>query len=173
VTGTLGGDPASCSQLGGTLRQLATRLRTTGRAAHDAFDNGDSARPGPVVVQVRRRVDLLDAAAATAAREVDRIGTALQAHASDLAEAIAQARLITARAGSAGLRIADGELAAAWGVSGVADGTANAHQDATRDRLQSELDGVASLVGQRRQRLAATLRESQDVLASHAGALRR
>ena len=71
---------------------------TTGRAAHDAFDNGDSARPGAG----RRagpgcRVDLLDAAAATAAREVDRIGTALQAHASDLAEAIApQARLITA-----------------------------------------------------------------------------
>ena len=36
------GDPASCSHLGGTLRQLATRLRTTGRTAHEAVDRGTS-----------------------------------------------------------------------------------------------------------------------------------
>lgn len=173
MTGPVGGDPASCSQLGGALRQLATRLRTTGRAAHEAFESGDSARPGPVVVHARRRVDLLDAAAAAAAREVDRIGTALQAHASDLAEAVAHSRLLTARAEAAGLRVSDGEVAAAWGVSGVADGAVSANQDATRASLQGELDSVAALVGQRRHRLAATLRESQQVLASHAGALRR
>ena len=102
MTGPVSGDPASCSQLGGTLRQLATRLRAAGRAAHDAFDNGDSARPGPVVVQARRRVDLLDAAAAVAAREADRVGTSLQAHASDLAEAVAHGRLLTGRAEAAG-----------------------------------------------------------------------
>ena len=173
MSGAVGGDAASCSQLGGTLRQLATRLRATGRAAHDAFDNGDSARPGPVVVQARRRVDLLDAAAAAAAREVDRIGTALQAHASDLAEAVAHGRLLTDRAEAAGLRVTEGELAAAWGVSGVADGTARARQEAVRDRLQGELDAVTALVGQRRHRLAATLRESKEVLATHAAALRR
>ncbi len=173
MTGPISGDPASCSQLGGTLRQLATRLRTTGRAAHDSFDNGDSVRPGPVVVQARRRVDLLDAAAVAAAREIDRIGTAMQAHASELAEALARGRQLTDRAAAAGLRLADGELAAAWGVSGVADGTASAEQEALRDRLQGELDAVAGLVGQRRLRLAATLRESQDALATHAGALRR
>ena len=171
------GDPASCSQLGGTLRQLATRLRTSGRAAHDAFDHtfdsSDGARPGPVLAQARRRVDLLDAGAATAAREVDRIGTALQAHASDLAEAIARSRLLTDRAEAAGLRVADGELATAWGVSGVADGTTSARLDAQRAQLQAQLDAVAAMVGQRRQRLAATLRESQAVLATHAGALRR
>jgi hypothetical protein len=173
VTSPVSGDPASCSQLGGTLRQLATRLRSTGRAAHDAFDNGDGSRPGPVVVQARRRVDLLDAAAASAAREVDRIGTALQAHASDLAEAIAHGRLLTDRAEAAGLRVVDGELVAAWGVSGVADELASAQQKALRDRLQGELDAVTALVGQRRHRFAATVRESQGALATHAGALRR
>jgi hypothetical protein len=53
------GDPASCSRLGGTLRQLATRLRTTGRAAHDAFDHDcfdhdGFARPGAVLRPARR-----------------------------------------------------------------------------------------------------------------------
>jgi hypothetical protein len=173
VTRPVGGDSASCSQLGGTLRQLAARLRTAGREAHEAFDNGDRARPGPVVVQARRRVDLLDAAAATAAREVDRIGAALQAHASDLADALASSRDLVGRAEAAGLRVSDGALAAAWGVSGVADESATASQDQFRQSLQGELDAVVTLVGHRRHRLAATLRESQGVLARHAGALRR
>ena len=173
MTSPVSGDPASCSQLGGTLRQLATRLRSTGRSAHDAFDNGDGGRPGPVVVRAGRRVNLLDAAAATAAREVDRIGTALQAHASDLAEAIAHGRLLAERAEAAGLQVVDGELGPAWGVSGVADELASTQQKALRDRLQGELDTVTALVGQRRHRLAAALRESQGALATHAGALRR
>ncbi|WP_140736920.1 hypothetical protein [Pedococcus bigeumensis] len=173
MTGPVSGDSASCSQLGGSLRQLATRLRSTGRAAHDAFDNGDRARPGPVLVQARRRVDLLDTAAATAAREVDRIGTALQAHASDLAEAVAHSRLLTDRAEAAGLRVVDGELTAGWGVRGVADEQARTQQTALRERLQAELDTVTALVGRRRARLTAALRESHDVLATHAGALRR
>ena len=125
-------------------------------------------------MQARRRVDLLDAAAAAAAREVDRIGTALQAHASDLAEAVADSRLLTDRAEAAGLRVVDGEARGGVGVSGVADGPRSAQQDGHRDRLQAELDARRR---PRRpnaaHRLAAALRESQDVLATHAGALRR
>ena len=168
------GDPASCSHLGGTLRQLATRLRTAGRAVHDASDHGADARPGPVLLQVRRRVDPLDAATATAAREVDRIGAALQAHSADLAEAVADSRRLAARATQAGLRVSDeGEVATAWGVTGIADGDASAHQLDALDRLQRELDTVAALVAQRRHRLVLALRESQVVLAAHAEALRR
>ncbi|NYG07733.1 hypothetical protein BJ986_002220 [Phycicoccus badiiscoriae] len=186
MSGTVHGDPASCSQLGGTLRQLATRLRTSGRAAHDAFDGsfdrpsdrpsdlgGAGSRAAPVLMQARRRVDVLDAGAAAAAREVDRVGAALQAHASDLAEAVAESRALAQQAQAAGLRVVDGELVAVWGVSGVADGTATAQRDAAREQLQARLDAVAALVGQRRHRLAATLRQSQAVLATHAGALRR
>lgn len=168
------GDPASCSRLGGTLRHLATRLRTSGRAARDPFDDGDLARPGPVLLQARRRVDALDAATAAAAREVDRVGSALQAHSADLSEAVADSRRIAARATQAGLRVgAGGEVATAWGVTGVADGEASAHQLAAAARIQAELDAVSALVAQRRHRLAVTLRESQQVLATHAEALRR
>lgn len=173
------GDPASCSRLGGTLRQLATRLRTTGRVAHDAFDHdisghGDLPRPAPVLRQARRRVDALDAATAAAAREVDRVGSALQAHAADLSEAVADSRRVASRAAQAGLRVGEGgEVATAWGVSGIADGEVSAHQLAAADRIQAELDAVSGLVAQRRHRLAVTLRESQRVLATHAEALRQ
>jgi hypothetical protein len=171
------GDPASCSQFGGTLRQLATRMRTTGRATHDAADRAldpeGPGRPDPVVLRSRRRVDLLDAAAAATAHEVDRVGAALQAHATDLAEAVADSRRITGRAQAAGLQVTDGELTAAWGVSGVADGSARAQQEALRRDLQDQLDAVTALVGQRRQRLTALLQDSHDVLARHATGLRR
>jgi hypothetical protein len=168
------GDPASCSRLGGSLRQLATGLRTTARVARDAFDDGDQARPGPVLAQARRRVDGLDAATAAAAREVDRVGAALQAHSADLAEAVADSRRLASRATETGLRVsAHGEVATAWGVSGVADGDTSAHQLEVLGRIQTELDTVAALVAQRRHRLVLTLRESQAVLAAHAEALRR
>ncbi|SDP24694.1 hypothetical protein SAMN04489867_1848 [Pedococcus dokdonensis] len=170
------GDPASCSHLGGTLRQLATTLRVADRRrrgpdglVHPA-DQGVTALP----VRVRRRVDALGAATAVAASEVDRVGAALQSHAADLAEAVADGRRIEARATRAGLRVDDdGVVTTAWGVSGVADGAASAQQLAAREHLQAELDALASLVATRRRRLAATLRESQAVLAAHAGALRR
>ena len=172
---TVLGDPASCSRLGGTLRQLATRLRTSGRAVHEAFDGEDALdSPGAGTVRERRRLDRLDAATAAAAREVDRLGSALQAHAADLAEAVADSRRIVLRAEQAGLRVGPtGEVATAWGVSGVADGHADAQQREALVRTQRELDGVAGLVAQRRQRLVVALRESQDVLATHAEALRR
>jgi hypothetical protein len=168
------GDPASCSRLGGTLRQLATGLRTTGRAVHASLDDGDHGRPGPAVAQAQRSADVLSAATTAAAREVDRVGADLQAHSADLAEAVADSRRIVARATQAGLRVSDeGELATAWGVSGVADGELSAQQLAALERLQSELDTVASLVAQRRHRLVVALRESEAVLVAQARALRR
>lgn len=168
------GDPASCSHLGGSLRRLATALRVADRTARDTQQVGEGVPAAPLPVRVRRRIDVLGAATVAAAGEVDRVGAALQSHAADLAEAVADGRRVEARASQAGLRIGDdGLVTAAWGVSGVADGAATAQQLVTRDRLQRELDAVASLVDTRRRRLATTLRESQAVLAAHAGALRR
>lgn len=168
------GDPASCSRLGGSLRQLATRLRASDRAVRDAREHVAETSTRPAPLRTRRRTDALESAIAAAAREADRVGAALQAHASDLAEAVADARRIGSRAAQAGLQVsADGVVSTALGVSGLADEEANAVQHATCQRLQSELDGVGSLVARRRQRLAATLRESQDLLATHVGALRR
>jgi hypothetical protein len=176
MTQLVHGDPASLSQTGGALRQLATRLRTTGRRAHAAFDDaaGDAAdgRRDRVVTAARRQYDAVDAATAAAASELDRTGAAVQAHASDLAEALAQARSLAARADAAALHVVDGVVLPAWGVSGVADGSAAQSREQVREQLQAELDQLGVLLARRRSTLVATLAGSRDRLATHAARLR-
>jgi hypothetical protein len=168
----LPGDPASCSYAGGALRQLATRLRVVGRQAHEALDAldaldapDDGQAPGAAAeVRARRRADALDRVAAESTRQLDRLGSALQAFATDLAESQASAARVAERAEAAGLRLGDGVLAAQWGVSGVADPHVRARQDAAKAALQSDLDTVTAALAQRRQRLLAILRETRNVL---------
>ena len=167
------GDPASCSRVGGSLRQLATSLRTSGRATHAALADPTLRRPGTVVARARRQLTALDDAAATAAGELDRVGSALQDHAADLAEAVADVRALTARAEAAGLRVAEGRLAPVWGVSGLADAPTDASRAEQSTVLQAELDRLLSVLAARRRRLAATVAASSSVLADHAKALRR
>lgn len=167
------GDPASCSRVGGSLRQLATVLRVSARDTHAALDDPDLQRAGTVVSRARRQLTGVDEAAAAAARELDRVGSALQDHAADLAEAIADVRAVTTRADAAGLRVADGAVAPAWGVSGVADAPTDASREELSNALQSELDRLLAVLASRRHRLAATLATSRTVLADHATALRR
>jgi hypothetical protein len=177
VTQVVHGDPASLSQTGGALRQLATRLRTTGRTAHAAFDDAaaDDAAGGRrdrVVTAARRQYDAVDAAAAAAAVELDRAGAAVQAHASDLAEALAHARSLAARADAAGLQVVEGVLVPAWGVAGVADGSAARSREQVQQQLQGELDQLGVLLARRRSALVATLAGSRDLLGTHAARLR-
>ncbi|GAB3065471.1 hypothetical protein [Phycicoccus sp. Root101] len=167
------GDPASCSRVGGSLRQLATALRSSGRAVHGAMADPDLQRPGTVVARARRRLTGLDEAAAAASDELDRVGAALQDHAADLAEALADVRALVARAEAAGLRETDGRLAPAWGVTGLADAPADAGRDERRESLQAELDRLLAVLAARRRRLAAGMAASGSVLADHARALRR
>lgn len=171
------GDPGSLSQTGGALRRLASRLRTTGRDAHAAFDDAlaDDAAGGRrdrVVLAARRQYDAVDAAAAAAAVELDRAGSAVQAHASDLAEAVARARSVAARAEAAGLRVVDEVVLPAWGVAGVADGSAAQSRDQVQSQLQAELDQLGVLLARRRSALVSALAESRDLLAWHAARLR-
>lgn len=167
------GDPASCSLVGGSLRRLATSLRTSGRATRAALADPDLGRPGTVVTRARRQLTGLDDAAAATAGELDRVGSALQDHAADLAEAVADVRALAARAEAAGLHLADGRVVPAWGVSGLADAPADATREEQRQLLQSELDRLLSVLAARRHRLAATVAASSSVLADHARALRR
>lgn len=167
------GDPASCSRVGGSLRQLATALRTSARATQTAVAAPDLHRPGTVVARARHQLTALGDAAEVAALELDRIGSALQDHAADLAEAVADVRAVLARAETAGLRATDGRLAPEWGVSGVADAPADAAREEQRDSLQSELDRLLAVLSARRHRLAATMAASSSVLADHARTLRR
>jgi hypothetical protein len=170
---SIAGDPGSCSQLGGALRLLAARLRTDGIPLHRALEPRDVPRGGAAVTRARRRSGLVDTAVSTAAAELDRIGSALQAHAGDLAEAMADQRALLERAARAGLEEREGQLVPRWGVTGLADGRATTEQEATRATLQSELDHVASMLRQRRSRLAKAVAASSAALADRAGGLRR
>jgi hypothetical protein len=176
MTDAVRGDPASCSQAGGALRRLAARLRvapgpTLAALRQDA--GAVPARPGPVLGHARRQVDALDDATSDLVAQLDRIGSALQAHATDLAEAVAQARGVVGRAEAAGLRVHDGRVAPAWGVTGVADQDASAARAATAASLQAELDRVVAVLGRRRRRLTAVLSDSTGVLTDRALRLRR
>lgn len=170
---TLTGDPASCSHLGSALRRLAARLRTDQRRLEASVAPGEATRLGAAVVRARRRAAQVSEDVSIAVAELDRAGSALQAHSSDLAESLSDARQLIDRATAAGLELRAGRLAPQWGVAGVADPLATTAQDDLRAELQSRLDSVESLLRTRRTRLATTLRRSGDLLASHAEALRR
>ena len=173
MTGTVPGDPASCSQAGGALRQLAARLRVAAGPAHDGFGRDEGPRADRVELAARRRLDLVEEALAASTSELDRVGSALQRHASELAEAVAASRVLVARARAAGLDVVDGTVVPAWGVTGVADGTADAVRDATAAALQAELDAVRHALATGWAQLGAAAAAAQHTLASHAVAVRR
>ncbi|WP_406831761.1 hypothetical protein ABEG17_02795 [Pedococcus sp. KACC 23699] len=167
------GDPASCSRVGGSLRQLATSLRTSSRAVAAAATDPELPVRGTVGARAHRRVRHLGDASSAAADELDRIGSALQDHAADLAEAVADVRGLTARAEAAGLQVRDGQVVPVWGVSGLADAPADAAREQHREALQSELHRLLAVLAARRHRLAASVSASSSVLADHAARLRR
>lgn len=170
---TVAGDPASCSHLGASLRRVATRLRADQRRLRAATDPDDGPRPAAPAVRARRRAALVADALAVATEQLDEVGSALQAHSSDLAESLSDARQLLDRAAAAGLEQRSGRLVPRWGVAGVADARAASDQDQVRAELQSQLDQVEGLLRRRRTRLAATLHRSTDLLATQAEALRR
>jgi hypothetical protein len=173
VTDPVLADPASCSQAGGVLRQLAAALRASSRPARDAFEAGRAPRPSHVEVLVRRRLVTVDSAVDATTTALDRVGAALQAHAIELADAAAAARHLTARAQAAGLDVVDGTVVPAWGVTGVADGAAVAARDAMASALQTELESLRRKVATHGAQLGAVAADAQHLLASHASALRR
>jgi hypothetical protein len=130
-------------------------------------------RPGRILTEAARRVEVVDRATHELVEQLDAVGSALQAHATELAEAVAQGRQVAARAELSGLRVAAGVVEPGWGVTGVADSDASAALETAAAALQVELDGIVSVLGRRRQRLLALLSESGAVLAASAGELRR
>ena len=167
------GDPASCSQAGGSLRRLASELQAaTNRAAglHRALDEEWSGRVARAVGRGSRA--LLEASSSTAA-ELDRAGALLQDHATDLAEALQEVRAVEERAQAAGLAVAEGRVVLPWGVAGVADEAAAAAREAQRDDLQARLDRAVLHLTRRRSRLAASLEAARAVLAGHSADLRQ
>jgi len=169
----LDGDPASCSQAGGSLRRLATSLRTAHRTAAGAGSELAEAWSGRASVAARRQHEAVTSSAATAVEELDAMGSQLQEHATDLAEALQTARSVTDRAEAAGLQVHDGRVLAAWGVTGVADPELARAREETAARLQAELDTATLQLSRRRARLAAAAASGRERLARAAEGLRR
>jgi hypothetical protein len=111
-------------------------------------------------------------AAAAAAEELDRAGALLQDHATDLADALQQARAVEEAAQQAGLAVADGRVVLRWGVAGVADEEALEVREERRSELQAQLDHAVLQLARRRARLTAALEAARSVLADHSAALR-
>jgi hypothetical protein len=96
----------------------------------------------------------------------------LQDHATDLAEALQQARAVEEAAQREGLAVADGRVVPRWGVAGVADEAALDAREARRSDLQTQLDHAVLQLSRRRARLTAALEAAHSTLADHGAALR-
>ena len=166
------GDPASCSQVGGSLRRLASQLRAAGAQVQATQAELADEWSGRVARTVGRGSATVVEATTAAAAELDRAGALLQDHATDLAESLQEVRALEERAQVAGLSIQDGRVVLRWGVSGVADEDALAAREARRTGLQAELDRVVLQLGRRRARLTAALEAATALLADHSSLLR-
>jgi hypothetical protein len=172
VTLQFGGDPASCSQVGGSLRRLAEGLRADADRAAGAFGDLRGHWSGSVAVRARRRADALCTTAREAADELDRVGAALQAHAADVADSAHAVRQVAERAAKAGLHVVDGEVLPAWGVTGLADPSRDGGRDEARMALQRDLDVLLAQLGRRQSRLARAADAATQSLAAYAHQLR-
>lgn len=168
----LGGDPASCSQVGGSLRRIADGLRADAERVAGAFSELRGHWSGGASVRARHRADTLCGVARAAADELDQAGAALQAHAADVAESAQALRQVAERAASAGLRVVEGEVVPGWGVTGLADPSRDAHRDEARMALQRDLDILIVQLGRRQSRLARAADAVTQALVSYAQRLR-
>jgi hypothetical protein len=166
------GDPGSCSQTGGALRRLASALEAASVRVGAPGSQAEESWPGRVARDIGKRHRLVVETAQTTAAQLDRTGMALQAHATDLAEALYEARAVEERATVAGLRLVDGQVRLPWGVSGVADAVSVSALEDHRDLLQADLDRAMVLLARRRQRLVETLTAARVELAEQALVLR-
>jgi hypothetical protein len=168
------GDPASCSQAGGSLRRLASRLRSAADAVAAAAEETVQGEPGRgrgARDLARRRQALVETTRALAG-DLDRTGSELQSHAADLAESVQELRDLQGRAEAVGLRVVDGRVELAWGVQGVADAGDAATREEQRLELQADAERAAVVLHRRRARLATSLESARDAAARHGVDLR-
>ena len=145
VTPLRGSDPGSVSRLGGILRSTAAAL------ARD----GAELRPGTPLATL----------CSTTTIHLDAIGSALQLHAQELAEAAVARSRLRDRATAAGLDLTE------WSITepfGVVSAEAAARRTAERAPLQAQADRLASQVARTRSRLARELAQARAHLAQAA-----
>jgi len=112
VSEGVGGDPASCSRLGGMLRSESARLvRQRERVGAPVAVLSRHAASGEAVRRVEREVRLLESTAYL----LDLAGAALQRYAQELAEVSESARALRAEAARRGLEVAGWRVVEPWG----------------------------------------------------------
>ncbi|MEO5608162.1 MAG: hypothetical protein ABIQ61_00755 [Ornithinibacter sp.] len=170
---TVPGDPASLSACAGTVRRVSGELTLSADGIRAAGDALGVQWQGRTSARVRKRTETLAAANDTTAQQLDRVGVVLQDHASELADLVARARMIDERAAAAGLEVREGRVIVAFGVTGTADGQRASAQEATRARLQGDLDLVLAQHRRRRDWVLEVLRESSIALEQVSHGLRQ
>lgn len=167
------GDPASLSACAGTVRRVGAELVAGAdgiRVSGDALAEEWRSRAS---VRVRQRVAALAAATDTTAEQVRHVGGVLQDHATELADLVARARRIGEEADAAGLEVIDRRVILAYGVTGTADPDRAREQEASRERLQHDLDLVLAQHRRRRDWMLGALRDSATVLAQVSRGMRQ
>ena len=170
---TVPGDPASLSACAGTVRRVGAELRVGADGIRATGDALGAQWQGRTSARVRKRTAALGAASDTTAEQLDRVGVVLQDHASELADLVARARMIGERALAAGLEVCEGRVVVAFGVTGTADPQRASVQEATRARLQGDLDLVLAQHRRRRDWVLEVLRESSIALEQVSHGLRQ
>lgn len=157
----LAGDPASCSELGGTLRSHSARLLAQRQDLAERLSGVRSRRLDPALV-ARFEADqrLLD----EVIDRVDEAGAALQRYAQELAQVAEARRRLERAVGAADLRLDGFRVVEPWGV--LTAELAERRQQMLPE-LQQWSDRLASQLGRARGILQRTMR---DATASLSGA---
>lgn len=166
------GDPGSVSR-SGAVAQAAARSLTTHAdelaGAAQGLARGWTGRAGSAA---RHRMTELTEATRVLAHELQATGSALQAHAMMLSEAITQGRTLAQRIEAAGLVLDDGLVTLPLGPRGGADAAAEARLLERRQVLQAELDLLRLRTGTIRGQLRSLLRTSGERMGGAARAAR-
>lgn len=170
--GPVVGDPASVSRSGVAARASARELIAAATGLTGAAARLDRTWTGRAALSTHSALSALSDAAREVAAELDATGTALQAHASCLAKAVRDGRMLAERVHAAGLRLEDGVVAFPLGLRGGTDPEVEADLAERRRALQGELDLLRLRAASARGQLRALLAASHERLAATARATR-
>lgn len=143
-------DPASCSQLGGSLRRIAGQL-LSGAAELAVAD------PTTTIIQ-------------EVAARLDAAGAALQSHAQEMAELAVAGDRLAQRVQQAGLELLGWRVVEPFGIASVDDA---ARRQAAMTGLQTQSDALAARTARVRGALERSLGEAQRGLAAAVATARR
>lgn len=159
----VGGDPSSCSQLGGDLLTRAAALMSAAALVVDARPRrSGSAAAGPAAGRDLRLAETL-------VDRLDSAGAALQRFAQELSEQTEELRRLEADLASAGLVLDGLRVVEPWGPAAV---DVAARRRAELPVLAARAERLASRVGRSRAHLQRALTESTGILTRAAAAAR-